>query len=256
MLGTLLAIPVSVGLLVCILRMKRFDPFPKFTLLKLLIAGFAAVTLSGILTIIGAVINLLIQIGPEQLELMKDAESAAQVLQQIVNASRELTAQSLLLGFARTFILIGLVEELLKYLFTKIVMRKKGVVNTWMDALLCFAITAVSFQMIEDVQFSSGSILTVIFRALSPFHFTFAVIMGYFYGLGKVRGNGLYTIAAIVVPAFIHTMYDFSINLLNRSDQFFGLTLVMLILMFILTVIMILKLRKWHREGTLDIYIY
>ncbi|MDO5122794.1 MAG: hypothetical protein Q4D46_12015 [Erysipelotrichaceae bacterium] len=51
-------------------------------------------------------------------------------------------------------------------------------------------------------------------------------------------------------------MYDFSINLLNRSDQFFGLTLVMLILMFILTVIMILKLRKWHREGTLDIYIY
>ena len=72
----------------------------------------------------------------------------------------------------------------------------------------CFAIVGISFQLIEDIQYSSGNIGVAIFRALTPFHFTFAVIMGYLYGLGKVRGNKTYTLAAIFYPAFIHAIQD------------------------------------------------
>ena len=50
-------------------------------------------------------------------------------------------------------------------------------------------------------------------------------------------------------------MYDFSINLLKRSDVFVFFNLAMNAAMFILTVVMIVKLRKWHKEGTLDVYI-
>ena len=255
MLAVLLSVPVSVGLLIWILRMKQFDPFPRFTFVKLLIAGVISVFLSSIVSIIGGLIILIIQIGPEQLKLMTTAENAVKIIQNIANASKTLTPTNALIGFIRTFILVGFTEEFFKFICAKGVMRKEGVVVTWKDAVLCFAIVAIGFQVFEDIQYSSGSIGTAIFRALTPFHFTFGVIMGYFYGLGKVKGNGLYTILALFVPALIHTMYDFSISLLRRSDDFIYLNLAMNALLFILTVFMILKLRKWHREGALDIYI-
>ncbi len=255
MLDILLAIPVSVALLVWILRMKRWNPFPKFTFVKLLIAGAVALTLSGIITLIGGLVVLLAQIGPEQIAQMKDAESAVTIIQEIGKAAKAVTPDAIIFGFIRTFVLVGLVEEILKFAGAKIVMKKEGVAPTWMDAVLCFAIVGISFQLIEDVQYSSGNIGVAIFRALTPFHFTFAVIMGYLYGLGKVRGNKTYTLAAIFYPAFIHAMYDFSINLLQRSDVFIFFNLAMNAAMFILTVVMILKLRKWHKEGTLDVYI-
>lgn len=254
MLATLMAVPVSVGLLIWILRMKKYDPFPRFTFLKLLIFGAIAYALSGVITIIGGLINILMQIGPEQLKLMTDAEGVVKVLQEIAEASKALTPQSMLIGLIRTFILIGLVEELLKFFGAKIVMRKEGVVNTWKDALLCFAVVAVSFQLIEDIGYA-GSVALAIFRALTPFHFTFAVIMGYFYGLGKVKGNGFYSLLAIVAPATIHTLYDYSINLLKRNDNFIFLVLAMNVIMFALTIYAVLKLRRWHRDGDLDIYI-
>jgi len=255
MLAVLLSVPVSVGLLIWILRMKQFDPFPRFTFVKLLIVGVISVFLSSVVSIIGGLIILFIQIGPEQLKLMTTAENAVKIIQNIANASKTLTPTNALIGFIRTFILVGFTEEFFKFICAKGVMRKEGVVVTWKDAILCFAIVAIGFQVFEDIQYSSDSIGTAIFRALTPFHFTFGVIMGYFYGLGKVKGNGLYTILALFVPALIHTMYDFSISLLRRSDDFIYLNLAMNALLFILTVFMILKLRKWHRDGSLDICI-
>lgn len=50
MLAALLAMPVSVGLLIWFLRMKKDDPFPKYTFVKLLIAGAIAGILSAIVT--------------------------------------------------------------------------------------------------------------------------------------------------------------------------------------------------------------
>lgn len=255
MLATLLALPVSIGLLIWMLQMKKYDPFPRFTFVKLLIAGLIAYALSGIITLIGGLINILLQIGPEQLKMMTNTEGIVQVLNEIAAAGKAVTAQSLLIGFIRTFILIGLVEEFLKFFGARIVMRKEGVVHTWKDALICFAIVALGFQLFEDIGYASGSIGTAIFRALTPFHFTFAVVMGYFYGLGKVKGNGFYSLLAIVVPALIHTVYDFSINLLKRDDSFIFLNLAANIVMFALTVFLILKLRKWHRDGDLDMFI-
>ena len=254
MLATIMAVPVSVGLLIWILHMKKNDPFPRFTFVKLLIGGAVALLLSSIVTIAGGLINLLMQIGPEQLKMMTSTEGIVQVLNEINAAANAITPQSLLRGFVKCFLLIGLTEEFFKFICSKFVMRKEGVVVTWKDALLCFAVTAVSFQLLEDIGYA-GNIGTAIFRALTPFHFTFAVIMGYFYGLGKVKGNGFYSLLAIIAPSLIHTLYDFSINLLKRDDSFIFVNLGMNAVMFVLTVFVILKLRKWNRDGDLDIYL-
>ena len=160
-----------------------------------------------------------------------------------------------MIGFVRTFIVVGLVEELFKFLAARIVMKKEGVVYTWMDALLCMAIAAVGFQLIEDIGYSEGSIVIAIIRALTPYHFTFGVIMGYFYGLGKAKGKPFFTFLSVLIPALIHTLYDFSINIVVQDERFFGLTLGVNVFMFVLTIFMILKLRDWHKEGTLDTHI-
>ncbi len=253
MLAALLAMPVSVGLLIWFLRMKKDDPFPKYTFVKLLIAGAIAGILSAIVTFAGAVINLLMQMSPEQIKLLTNTEGILQVVQQISQTPKTVTPDTLLLGFIRTFILIGFVEEFFKFMCAKVVMRKEGVVRTWKDALLCFAVTAVSFQLIEDIGYASGNIIIAVFRALTPFHFTFAVAMGYFYGLGKIKENRLYSALGIIAPAFIHTLYDFSLNLVKLDDNFVFLALLMNAVMFILTVFTILKLRKSHKNKDLDI---
>lgn len=255
MLEALMSMPVSIGLLIWISRMKKNDPFPKFTFARLLIFGVISLLVSAVISLIGSMIVILIQIGPEQLGMLMNAETAAQVIQGINDASNEMTVSSLLIRFARTFVLIGLAEEVLKFLCAKTGMRREGTVHTWKDALLCFAVVAVGFQIAEDIMYSSGSMGIAIYRALTPFHFTFAVIMGYIWGLGKVKGNRFYTVMALVIPALIHALYDFSVNLLRRSDDYAVFALAMSLFMFILTVVMILKLRKWNRDGSLDIYI-
>lgn len=253
MLSILLSIPVSVGLLVWMARMKKMNPFPKYTFVKLLIAGVLAGVISAFLSLLGGFIALLIEIGPEQFKLLLNAETAQQVLDSMNNTSQAVTVTSVLLGLVRTFLLVGFAEEIAKYFGAKIVMRKKGVVHTWLDALICFAVVAVGFQLSEDISYSAGSIGIAIFRSLTPFHFTFAVIVGYFYGLGKVKGKGAYTALGIFIASFLHTVYDFSINLLKRTEDFAFLALFMIGFMFILTVLAILKLRKWHKNGSLDI---
>ena len=67
MLAALMSMPVSIGLLIWIWQMKKYNPFPRFTFVKLLIAGAIAGTVSAIITLIGAIANAVIDIGPEQL---------------------------------------------------------------------------------------------------------------------------------------------------------------------------------------------
>ncbi|MBQ5443108.1 MAG: dihydrodipicolinate synthase family protein [Oscillospiraceae bacterium] len=60
----------------------------------------------------------------------------------------------------------------------RLCLRKPGVMNTRMDALVCGAIVGLAFQVLEDLSYASGNVVTAIFRAITPFHFTFGVIMG------------------------------------------------------------------------------
>ena len=256
MLPVLLALPVSAALLIWMLRIKKDNPFPKYTVIKLLIAGVISGILASVITLLGAIISLVIQIGPENLPALFNAETAKEILDQLAaQGNTPLTWGSALLIFCRTFVLVGLAEEVMKFFCAKAVMKKEGVVRTWMDALICFAIVAIGFQASEDIGYAEGNVVLAIIRALTPFHFTFGVIMGYYCGLGKVKDNKSCTMLAIVLPAFIHTVFDYSLNMIRRSEDFGVIALAVLALMLILTVFMILKLRKWQKDKTLDVVI-
>lgn len=254
MLASLLSLPVSVALLIWIARMKKDNPFPKFTFVKLLIAGAIAGALSSVVTIGGSVISVIFELGLDQVRLLLTPEGAKQFAEMISQLpAPTLSFSRILRSFLKSFLLVGFVEEIFKFLCTKAVIKKKGVAPTWMDALLSLCVVAVSFQLIEDIGYSEGSVMTAIFRALTPFHFTFAAIMGYYYGSAKVNGKKFHYFLAIFLPSFVHTLYDFSINMLRHEDMFIILVLFMNLFLFVLTIVMIVRIRKWHLNKTLDI---
>ena len=57
--------------------------------------------------------------------------------------------------------------------------------------------------------------------------------------------------AAIVGLAF-QVIEDFSVQCLRVNDYYVIFTLIMLVLMLTLTIYIIVKIRKWSREGTLS----
>ena len=255
MLSIILAIPVSIALLVWINRLKKDDPFPKGTMLTLLVAGVIAGILSSITTIAGALISFVAQYGIEPItQMFTDSANAAKHAEELLELVKSGT-YSPVASFIKTFILVGFVEEIFKYMCTKAVIKKKGIARTWMDVLLCFAITAIGFQLSEDIQYSSGSVMTAIFRALTPYHFTFATIMGYYYGLAKTTGKKFYMFLALFIPSLLHTLFDFSISSMQYVEVFLLLFFAMTILLCALTVVMIVKINKWHKNKTLDIEI-
>ena len=253
MLSTIIAISVSTALLIWILNMKKDDPFPKWTVVRLLIAGVLSCAISGFLTIIGAIANFIMLYGTDIIQqLMTDPEGA-------VPALKELTAKissapyNPVSSFIRTFLIVGFVEEICKFLLARSVIRKKLPRPTWKDVMLCFLITALGFQISEDIGYSEGSVLTAIVRALTPFHFTFAAVMGYYWGRAKQTGNGIYCFLAIFIPSLLHTLFDFSIKAMFHMDIFLMVFLGTALFLFVLTIVMILKIRKWNRTGILDI---
>ena len=254
MLESIMSLPVSIALLVWILKMKKNDPFPKYTFLKLLIAGVISGILSSILSILGALITFIADYGLDTLISLFRSTSVAEVNQFIAqNTSDSLSFASILRGFLKTFILVGMMEEVFKFLCAKAVMKKEGVVKTWEDALFCLAIVAISFQLTEDMSYSSGNLITAIFRALTPFHFTFATVMGYYYGLAKTTGKKGYNFLALFIPSLLHTLFDYSITLTSHEDTFLLLLIAVGIFLIVLTVVMILKIRNWHKNKTLDV---
>lgn len=250
MIAQLISFPISVILFIWMLRIKKDDPFPKGSVAKMLLTGALCTFGATILTVLLGLLVALIRIGPADLAsilLNPTSEESTGILTRI----RALSGQpTLLSAFVSAFLTAAIVEEGLKYLAMKLCLRKPGIVKTRMDALVCAAIVGLAFQVIEDFTYA-GDIATALFRAITPFHFVFGAVMGYYYGKSLVTGNKMDGVKALLIPTLIHGMYDFSIQCLKIHDIYIIFTLIMMALMLALTIYMIVKIRKWSRDGTL-----
>lgn len=252
MLAQLASVPISVILFVWMLRIKKDDPFPRGAVFKMLLTGALCVLGATILTMLAGFAAAAIRVGPDTIAALmanpteEAAQSFAARLQEL---NGEPTVRSVLKD---AFIVAALVEELLKYLAMRLCARKPGVIRTRMDAIVCAAIVALAFQVPEDFLYASGSVVTALSRAVMPFHFLFGVIMGYYYGLSLVTGKRSDRAKALLYPILVHGLFDFGVKSLTINDNFFILTILVLALTLALTVYVIVKLRRWSREGTLS----
>lgn len=251
MIAQLVSFPISVILFIWMLRIKKDDPFPKGSVARMLLTGALCTVAATILTVGLGLLVTAIRIGPADVANLlsnPESEEATGILDRISALSGP---PSLLRAFVGAFFTAALVEELLKYLAMRLCLRKPGVMKTWMDAVVCAAIVGLAFQVIEDFTYA-GDIATALFRAFTPFHFVFGAIMGYYYGKSLLTGKKGDRVKAVLIPILVHGLYDFSIQCLQVNDVYFVFTLIMMILMLILTVFMIIRIRKWSREGTLS----
>lgn len=252
LLAQLISLPVSILLFIWMLSVKKNDPFPRGSVVSMLLSGALCTFLATIVTLLLGLGALILRIGPANIaELFADPsnfqDSAAWKQLLAIGSNRSIA------GAVRgAFLGTALIEELLKYLFMRICLRRPGVMKTRIDAVACAAIIGLAFQVVEDLYYASGSVLLAVLRALTPFHFVFGVIMGYYYGQYKVTGKKWDGILALLLPILAHGFYDSGVAILKVDDSYYTATLIIMALSFALMLYVIWKLRRLIKDGTLS----
>ena len=263
-MGIIISLPVSLLLLWLVLKPKKNDPFPKGGLARLFLAGALSTILSSVVYLLLVGLILAIRIGPERItqlvDMFRTDPAGVPALLESISPSRE---RSPLYVLFTTLITAGLLEELSKYIAARAAIRRKDMVRTWMDAVICFTVVGLTFEVLENILYAQqNGILTAVIRNLVPVHFCCGVIMGWYYGKSLVTGKKKYCWAALLVPVAIHTFYDTALNLMASADSpemtdsgvIFGmLGLLAFAAAIAMTVITIVKLVKWRKKGTLDV---
>lgn len=173
---------------------------PKQLLFKLFLAGLVSTTITLVLTILLGIIIPIIN----------------------VEKATELTGISL---FIHTFIGVGLIEELSKWLMTYIISFNNKEFDELYDIIIYSVFVSLGFAGLENLLYvSEGGLVTAIFRALLsvPGHACLGIFMGYYLGLAKISELKKDNFAKIknillslIIPTILHGIYDYC--LLSRS---------------------------------------
>lgn len=141
----------------------------------------------------------------------------AEFIGQLIVAQTDTDHQTMLLVLC--FLVIGIVEELGKYLVTVCTTWKNREFQHSYDGVIYMVCASLGFAILENILYvASGGIGTGILRAFTaiPLHCTVGVIMGALYAKGREaayagdRAGMIGFMAwAYIVPVFIHGLYDY-----------------------------------------------
>ena len=128
--------------------------------------------------------------------------------------------QSMLHSFIETFIEYALVEELIKFLFSKINLRKLELSHV--NTVLIFGAVGMGFNILESVLFLAtvNPIAGALFRGICGGHIFYQFFMGYYVWLAwqakKAEDTSAYRknmLIGLAVPILIHGLHDFASRL-------------------------------------------
>ena len=156
------------------------------------------------------------------------------------------------------FLIVGVTEELGKYLVTVCITWKSKEMQHSYDGVIYAVCSSLGFAILENVLYVyQGGILTGIMRAFTaiPLHCTVGVVMGALYAKAREeayagdRGGMIgYMAWAYLVPVCIHGAYDYAIMAASYGLIAEGWTYVILIGAYIISVVLILECsRHDHR---------
>ena len=246
-LCAILSLPVSILLVRWLMKKKTENPFEKGDVLRLVLAGVLSMAVAAAVSLSILCVRTYRLIGIDTLKLWMSNPNPEMIKNSLEELRSRSSSQTYCSTFAGTFLSVGLVEELSRFLFILLSARKKRFAKTWLDLVICGGIVGVGFQLLEDITYVNGDLVTAIFRAVTPFHFTFGAIMGFFIGKALESGKKGYHIPAVLIPALLHTLFDSSISAIRMDDLYFALVLASALLLIGLTVFMIIKINKWAK---------
>lgn len=153
------------------------------------------------------------------------------------------------------FVIVGPVEELVKYLALRYGSWKSPHFNCQFDAIVYSVSTALGFAIWENIKYVfSYGLTTALIRAVTavPGHASFGVFMGVWYGVAKrqhVKGN--YTAAKIfnfiawLMPSLIHGLYDYLATISSGGGDW--MFLIFIAIMFFLSYTVVKRLAASDR---------
>ena len=127
-----------------------------------------------------------------------------------------------LLRIVDYFVGVALIEELGKFLVTKICTWKNKNFNYQFDAIVYTVTSALGFAILENIFYvSQGGLQTALLRSVLsvPGHAIFGLFMGVSYGVAKrcelrgdKKGKRRNLFFAILNPTILHGIYDFCLS--------------------------------------------
>ena len=112
-----------------------------------------------------------------------------------------------------SFFEAGIPEEFFKWLFLYILIWRSPQFDEYIDGIVYAVFISMGFACLENVMYVlPNSMGTAVSRALLsvPAHFLFAVIMGYFFSMGKFHSENRtrYMVLSLVLPVVAHGLFD------------------------------------------------
>jgi RsiW-degrading membrane proteinase PrsW (M82 family) len=122
---------------------------------------------------------------------------------------------AMLPSFFMAFFVVGLGEELLKYLVVVLYAFRKPSFNEPFDGIVYAVMVSLGFAAFENIFYvMEGGIGVAVMRMFTavPMHAAFAVIMGYYIGLSKYyQGDARIekSLKGLLYAVLFHGLYDF-----------------------------------------------
>ena len=122
---------------------------------------------------------------------------------------------SMLISFFMAFFVVGLGEEMLKYLVVVLYAFRKPCFNEPFDGIVYAVMVSLGFAAFENIFYvMEGGLSVAVLRMFTavPMHAAFAVIMGYYIGLSKYYRGAARTeksLKGLFYAVLLHGLYDF-----------------------------------------------
>lgn len=112
-----------------------------------------------------------------------------------------------------SFFEAGIPEEFFKWLFLYILIWRSPQFDEYIDGIVYAVFISMGFACLENIMYVlPGTMGTAVSRALLsvPAHFLFAVIMGYYFSMGKFHPENRtrYMVLSLVLPVVAHGLFD------------------------------------------------
>lgn len=144
--------------------------------------------------------------------------------------------------FWMMFFVVAVSEEGFKWLALRLRTWKNPNFNCTFDAVVYAVFVSLGFAILENIKYVFAyGFTTAIVRAITavPGHACFGIFMGVFYGEAKKRslsgnkaGSALFNWLAVLVPIFLHGLYDYCASV-SKTLWFIVLVLVIFLAAFI-----------------------
>ncbi len=208
-----LSLIVSGLITILMIRFKKNDPFPRGSILWMLLWGAWIAILIGSFLLAIDEITAFINTGTSPLIASFNGEEGLDE----VTAPENITLFYL---FREAFLTAAIPEEIGKFIVASyFIFKKKLAANRPVfNSAICCGLVALGFEIMEDMIYTSGDIFTAVLRGTIPLHFCMDVIMGYFIGKVIVTGKRSMYLPALLIPIMVHGIYDALIFALDLSD--------------------------------------